>query len=117
MNFALRFASIFETGEGSGLTRTEIWQAAIKAITSSPMRFIFGWGADTFRLVFPKFKPLAYTHDAGYLSVADNVHDYPLQLAAGDRRRRVPAALRGLRVGGRALVQDRVRASRTTSTG
>jgi tetratricopeptide (TPR) repeat protein len=82
-NFATRFSSIFKFNEGSGLTRTEIWQAAIAAIMSSPLRFVFGWGADTFRLVFPKFKPLAYTHDAGYLSVADNVHDYPLQLATG----------------------------------
>jgi tetratricopeptide (TPR) repeat protein len=83
MNFGTRFASIFNLGEGSGLTRTEIWQAAIKAILADPKRFILGYGADTFRLVFPKFKPLAYTRDAGYLSVADNVHDYPLQLAAG----------------------------------
>ena len=80
MNFGERLASITKFGEGSGLTRTEIWQAAIKAIEQRP---IFGWGADTFRLVFPKFKPIAYTSDAGYLSVADNVHDYPLQLAAG----------------------------------
>ena len=83
MNFGARFASIFKMDEGSGLTRTEIWQAAIKAITASPQRFIMGYGADTFRLVFPKFKPITYTRDAGYLSVADNVHDYPLQLAAG----------------------------------
>ena len=80
MNFGARLASIPKINEGSGLTRTEIWQAAIEAIKHRP---IFGWGADTFRLVFPKFKPLAYTRDAGYLSVADNVHDYPLQLAAG----------------------------------
>jgi tetratricopeptide (TPR) repeat protein len=83
MNFGARFASITKLTEGSGLTRTEIWQAAIKAITYSPQRFIMGWGADTFRLVFPRFKPVEYTRDAGYLSVADNVHDYPLQLAAG----------------------------------
>ena len=80
MNFGKRLASITKLNEGSGQTRTEIWQAAIKAIEQRP---VFGWGADTFRLVFPKFKPVAYTHDAGYLSVADNVHDYPLQLAAG----------------------------------
>jgi hypothetical protein len=83
MNFGTRFASIFSLGEGSGLTRTEIWHAAVKAILSSPERFILGFGADTFRLVFPHFKPIEYTRDAGYLSVADNVHDYPLQLAAG----------------------------------
>ncbi|NTW28716.1 MAG: tetratricopeptide repeat protein [Coriobacteriia bacterium] len=80
MNFALRFKSILNLDTGSGLTRTEIWSAALDAIKARP---IFGWGADTFRLVFPKFKPAAYTKDAGYLSVADNVHNYPLQLAAG----------------------------------
>jgi tetratricopeptide (TPR) repeat protein len=83
MNFGARLASITKFNEGSGLTRTEIWSAAIKSITYSPLRFVFGWGADTFRLVFPKFKPVEYTRDAGYLSVADNVHDYPLQLASG----------------------------------
>ena len=80
MNFAARFKSIGEFSGGSGLTRTEIWQAAIAAIKQRP---IFGYGADTFRLVFPRFKPVTYVHDAGYRSVADNVHDYPLQLAAG----------------------------------
>lgn len=80
MNFAARFRSIFDFQSGSGRTRTEIWQAAIEAIKARP---VFGWGADTFRLVFPKFKPAEYTRDAGYLSVADNVHNYPLQLATG----------------------------------
>lgn len=80
MNFGKRFASIFEFNAGSGQTRTEIWQAAIAAIKERP---IFGWGADTFRLVFPRFKPVEYVRDAGGMSVADNAHDYPLQLAAG----------------------------------
>jgi len=80
MNFASRFASILDFQGGSGKTRTEIWQAAIAAIKDRPL---FGFGADTFRLVFPTYKPVEYVRDAGYLSVADNVHDYPLQLAAG----------------------------------
>jgi len=83
LNFGKRFASIPQFDQGSGLTRTEIWRAALDSIMYSPVRFVFGWGADTFRLVFPKFKPIEYTRDAGYLSVADNVHDYPLQLASG----------------------------------
>ena len=33
--------------------------------------------------MFPKFKPVEYVRDAGGSSVADNAHDYPLQLAAG----------------------------------
>lgn len=80
MNFGKRLASIFEFGGGSGQTRTEIWQAAIAAIKERP---VLGWGADTFRLVFPRFKPVEYVRDAGGMSVADNAHDYPLHLAAG----------------------------------
>jgi len=80
MNFAKRFGSILDFSSGSGQTRTEIWQAAIAAVKQRP---IFGFGADTFRLVFPRYKPVEYVRDAGYRSVADNVHDYPLQLAAG----------------------------------
>lgn len=78
-NVVARIKSIFEFGEGSALTRFQIWQAALAAIKERP---ILGWGADTFRLLFPRFKPRAYTGTAGYLSVADNVHNYPLQLAS-----------------------------------
>lgn len=80
MNVGERLQSILKFGEGSSLTRFEIWQAALSAIKARPL---FGFGADTFRLVFPKYKPLAYVKDAGYLSVADNVHDYPLQVMSG----------------------------------
>lgn len=80
LNVIERFKSITQFDQGSAKTRFEIWQAAIDAVKARP---ITGFGADTFRLVFPKYKPLAYTRDAGYLSVADNVHNYPLQLAAG----------------------------------
>jgi O-antigen ligase len=80
MNFGKRLGSIFQFSGGSGQTRTEIWQAAIAAIKERP---ILGWGADTFRLVFPKFKPVEYVRDGGGSSVADNVHNYPLQLASG----------------------------------
>lgn len=80
MNFGARVASIFEFQSGSGKTRFQIWSAALRAIQDNP---IFGLGADTFRLAFPKYKPVEYVASAGYLSVADNVHNYPLQLAAG----------------------------------
>ncbi len=79
MNVIARLASILDFGSGSARTRFEIWQAAIDAIKDRP---IFGFGADTFRLVFPRFKPVEYVADAGYLSVADNVHNYPLQITA-----------------------------------
>lgn len=80
MNFGKRVASIFQFGEGSAKTRFEIWEAAWRGIKARP---VFGFGPDTFRLVFPKYKPVEYVKDAGYLSVADNVHNYPLQLAVG----------------------------------
>lgn len=80
LNVSKRVQSIFQFGQGSALTRFQIWEAAVNAIKARP---VFGFGPDTFRLVFPKYKPAAYTAAAGYLSVADNVHDYPLQLTAG----------------------------------
>ncbi len=80
LNIWARIQSIFVFNEGSARTRFEIWSAAVQAVKERPIQ---GFGADTFRLVFPHTKPLAYVKDAGYLSVADNVHDYPLQLAAG----------------------------------
>lgn len=80
MNFAKRFATLLDTKSGSGLTRTQIWSAARGAIADSPW---IGHGADSFRLLFPKYKPVEYVEAAGYLSVADNAHNYPLQLATG----------------------------------
>lgn len=79
-NVLTRVISIFQFDHGSAQTRFQIWQAARAAIAERP---IFGWGADTFRLLFPMFKPAEYVEAAGYLSVADNVHNYPLQLASG----------------------------------
>jgi len=79
-NVVTRVLSIFQFQQGSALTRFQIWEAARAAIAERP---IFGWGADTFRLLFPRFKPAEYVEAAGYLSVADNVHNYPLQLSAG----------------------------------
>lgn len=78
-NIANRVTSIFQFKSGSALTRFEIWDAAIKAIKDRP---ILGFGPDSFRLVFRRYAPVAYAQDAGYLSVADNVHNYILQLAA-----------------------------------
>jgi len=79
-NFASRLSSIFQFNSGSSLTRFEIWSAAIAAIKDRP---IFGFGPDTFRLIFRRYAPVEYAQDAGYLSVADNVHNHVLQLAAG----------------------------------
>lgn len=79
MNVVARIVSIVDFDGGSAKTRFQIWQAAIDGIKDRP---IFGFGADTFRLIFPRYKPIEYTNTAGYLSVADNVHNYPLQISA-----------------------------------
>ncbi|MCL2503930.1 MAG: O-antigen ligase family protein [Coriobacteriia bacterium] len=79
MNIASRVQSIFQFDEGSALTRFQIWGAAWRAVLDRP---VLGFGADTFRLVFPYYKPAEYVEIAGYLSVADNVHNYLLQLAS-----------------------------------
>lgn len=79
MNVWLRLRSILEFDQGSAETRFQIWEAAAGAIADRP---VLGFGADTFRLVFPRYMPFEYPADAGYLTVADNVHNYPLQLAA-----------------------------------
>jgi len=78
-NVARRLASIFSFGEGSGQTRGEIWQAALRAIGERPL---LGYGPDTFRFVFRRYQPAEYIRDAGHLSVADNAHSYPLHLAS-----------------------------------
>ncbi len=80
LNVVARIKSIFHFSAGSAATRFMIWESAIAAVKDSP---IVGFGADTFRLLFPKYKTYEYVAAAGYLSVADNVHNYPLQLATG----------------------------------
>lgn len=77
LNVWSRLASIFEFGQGSALTRFQIWDAAWRATLDRP---IFGFGPDTFRLIFPGYKSVEYVQAAGHLSVADNAHNYPLQL-------------------------------------
>ena len=79
MNFAKRVVSIFEFDSGSASTRFMIWNSAAQAAGERPL---FGFGPDTFRMVFRRFQPAEYAQLAGPNSVADNVHNYPLQLAA-----------------------------------
>jgi O-antigen ligase len=74
-----RVKSIFQFNEGSAASRFSIWRSAYAAAKAKP---VFGFGPDTFRLIFPKYKEPAYVKMVGRLSVADNVHNYPLQLSA-----------------------------------
>jgi putative inorganic carbon (HCO3(-)) transporter len=79
MNAWNRLVSIAEVDQGSAVTRFQIWDAAWRATLDRP---IFGFGPDTFRLVFPGFKPMEYSAAAGHQSVADNAHNYVLQLSS-----------------------------------
>jgi len=64
---------------GSAQTRLEIWKSAAKMIRERP---ILGFGPDTFRLVFRKYQTLKYKRLVGESAVADNAHNYFLQLAS-----------------------------------
>jgi O-antigen ligase len=79
LSLGSRIQSIFHFNEGSAASRFSIWRSAWAAAKAKP---VFGFGPDTFRLIFPKYKEVAYVKMVGRLSVADNVHNYPLQLAA-----------------------------------
>lgn len=79
INLPDRIASIFRFDQGSAAGRISIWRSAWAAAKARP---VFGFGPDTFRLVFPKYKEVGYVQLVGRLSVADNVHNYPLQLAS-----------------------------------
>lgn len=80
MNAWKRLVSIAEFDQGSAVTRFQIWDAAWRATLERPF---FGFGPDTFRLIFPGFKPMEYAAAAGHQSVADNAHNYILQLSSG----------------------------------
>ncbi len=80
MNAWKRLVSIAEFDQGSAVTRFQIWDAAWRATLERPL---FGFGPDTFRLIFPGFKPMEYAAAAGHQSVADNAHNYVLQLSSG----------------------------------
>jgi len=77
LNVWKRLVSIFEFDRGSAVSRFQIWDAAWSATLDRPL---FGFGPDTFRLVFPGYKPIEYVQTVGHLSVADNAHNYFLQL-------------------------------------
>lgn len=78
-NLLARAQSAFRIEESSAGSRLEIWKSALKMISTRP---VFGFGPDTFRLVFPGFQTLRYIKLGGRTTVADNAHDYPLQLGS-----------------------------------
>lgn len=79
-NIGKRLASIFDFSSGGNRFRFEIWEAATDAIKDRPL---FGWGPDTFGLVFSKFKSIEYVRRPGSSALVDNAHNFPLHLASG----------------------------------
>lgn len=79
-----RLSSVVNISEGSTAQRFEIWKAAINVVADRPL---FGSGPDTFVLTYPRYETVKM---AGDDDLADNAHNWPLQLAA---TLGVPAAL------------------------
>lgn len=77
LNVIERFRSIFII-KGSVSARLEIWKSAVNAVEKRPL---IGYGPDNFRLAFAKYQTPGYSLAAGRLSIADNAHNYFLQLA------------------------------------
>lgn len=65
--------------QGSALTRVMIWESALKMVRAKPL---FGFGPDCFRLMMRKYQSLKYKRLVGESTIADNAHNYLLQLAS-----------------------------------
>jgi putative inorganic carbon (HCO3(-)) transporter len=78
-NFSIeeRASSILKTDEGSAAVRIEVWKIAKKMIFDRPF---FGFGLDTFRLVFPEYKTAKFLKLVG-LAEYDRPHNDLLQVA------------------------------------
>ncbi|MDI6891784.1 MAG: O-antigen ligase family protein [Actinomycetota bacterium] len=77
-NLLRRAQSVARAEEGSLRSRIEIWRSALGMIKDRPL---FGYGPDCFRLAFPQYQTLRYTMGSPR-TIADNAHNYPLQLAS-----------------------------------
>jgi O-antigen ligase len=67
-------------GGRTAMVRTEIWKAGWAMIKDRP---VLGQGPDTFRLASQRFETERYVKAVAGATVADNAHNYPLQMAAG----------------------------------
>lgn len=77
-NLFRRAQSVARVEEGSLRSRMEIWKSALGMIKDRPL---LGYGPDCFRLAFPRYQTLRYTMGSPR-TIADNAHNYPLQLAS-----------------------------------
>ena len=80
MNLVDRLKSTTQLTEGSAASRIEIWKAGLKMIESKP---VFGLGPDTYRLGSERYETKAYVAQGSGQTVADNAHNWVVQLAAG----------------------------------
>ena len=78
-NILGRLSGLLHPHAGSVGTRLETWRVTVNAIAHRPVQ---GYGPDTFRLMLARFKDAKYVDANGYSVVADNAHDYPLQLGS-----------------------------------
>jgi putative inorganic carbon (HCO3(-)) transporter len=76
---AKRAISVLAPTEGSFASRLEIWKSTLAMIKDRPF---LGAGPDTFVFRFFKYQTVEYVRLQNRLSVADNAHSYPLQLAS-----------------------------------
>ena len=79
-NLLNRITSTTQISEGSAGQRLETWRAAAGMISDRP---ILGFGPDTFRLASGRYETLQFVKTTQGLTVADNAHNYAIQLAAG----------------------------------
>lgn len=75
-----RVRSMTQITEGSAGSRLEIWKSGLAMIKDRPL---FGFGPDTFRLMSERYETLAYVKMTGGTTVADNAHNYVIQIGAG----------------------------------
>jgi tetratricopeptide (TPR) repeat protein len=65
---------------GSAANRVEIWKSSLEMIKDRPL---LGSGPDTFLLEFPRHQTADYVRGNEAGAIADNAHNYPLELATG----------------------------------
>ncbi|MBS3909147.1 MAG: O-antigen ligase family protein [Actinobacteria bacterium] len=80
MNLVKRVQSMTQITEGSAGSRLEIWKAGWSMVEEDP---ILGLGPDTFRLGSERYETFEYVRMNAGRSVADNAHNWIIQLAAG----------------------------------
>jgi O-antigen ligase len=71
-NLFARLVSMFSAGDSSSRQRVLLWEAGIRAGLDRPL---FGWGLDTFRVVFLRYQGLEFFKRYGPTQVANGPHN------------------------------------------